>query len=195
MYFMSKSFDIPLFPLSAHLLPGGRMSLRIFEPRYVRMIKQACATDSGFGVCMLNSQADKDKNQHIYPIATFAKVIDFDLLDDGLLGVTVEGHRCCNVVSIETEKDGLRRAKCEWIDDWRDCSVARDIKPIDERLKEIFDKYPEIQSLYSEPKFDDPVWVIYRWLELIPVNAAQKQQLLQQKDCVKALDFLTQLVE
>lgn len=45
---MSKYFDIPLFPLSAHLLPGGRMSLRIFEPRYTRMIKQACATDSGF---------------------------------------------------------------------------------------------------------------------------------------------------
>lgn len=192
---MSKYFDIPLFPLSAHLLPGGRMSLRIFEPRYTRMIKQACATDSGFGICMLNSKGDKDKNEHIYPIATFAKVIDFDLLPDGLLGVTVEGQRCCRIIAIETEKDGLRKAKCEWLDDWVDTTANKAISPFDERLMEIFDKYPEIQSLYQEPKFNDPIWVIYRWLELIPVNAAQKQQLLQQKDCVQALDFLTQLVE
>ena len=62
---MSKYFDIPLFPLSAHLLPGGGMSLRIFEPRYTRMIKQACASDSGFGICMLNSKGDKDKNEKV----------------------------------------------------------------------------------------------------------------------------------
>lgn len=192
---MSQYFDLPLFPLSAHLLPGGRMSLRIFEPRYVRMIKQACAADSGFAICMLNSQGDKDKNEHIYPIATFAKVIDFDLLEDGLLGVTVEGQRCCQLISIETESDGLRMAKCEWSDDWKDCTVAQTISPIDARLMEIFDKYPELQALYQDPKFKDPIWVIYRWLELLPVNASQKQQLLQQKDCVKALDFLTQLVE
>lgn len=192
---MSKYFDIPLFPLSAHLLPGGRMSLRIFEPRYLRMIKEACATDSGFGICMLNSQADKDKNEHIYPIATYAKVIDFDLLEDGLLGVTVEGQKCCKIISIETQRDGLRSAKCDWIEQWTQSAVDHTITPIDERLQEIFVKYPELQSLYKVPKFNDPIWVIYRWLELLPVNAAQKQLLLQQKDCVKALGFLTQLVE
>ena len=30
-----------LFPLSAHLLPGGIMPLRIFEPRYQRMIAES----------------------------------------------------------------------------------------------------------------------------------------------------------
>lgn len=192
---MSSYIDIPLFPLSAHLLPGGRMSLRIFEPRYVRMIKEACAAGTGFGVCMLNAQGNKDRNEHIYAIGTFAKVVDFDLLDDGFLGVTVAGERCFKIISVSTQADELRKGKCQWIDEWTAQSLVESISPINERLIEIFDKYPELKTLYQKPKFNDPIWVIYRWLELLPVNAEQKQQFLQQKDCVKAFDFLTQLVE
>jgi Lon protease-like protein len=192
---MNSYFEIPLFPLSAHLLPGGRMSLRIFEPRYVRMIKEACAADTGFGICMVNSQGDKDKNEHIYSIGTFAKVIDFDLLADGFLGVIVEGHRCFTINSVVTKSDELRVGECQWLGEWTAHSEGHNISPIDERLMEIFDKYPELKSLYQDPKFKDPIWVIYRWLELLPVNAEQKQHFLQQKDCMEALDFLTQLVE
>jgi Lon protease-like protein len=173
---MIPCFEIPLFPLSAHLLPGGRMSLRIFEPRYVRMIKEACATDTGFGVCMLDSKGDKNSNAHIYPIGTFAKVIDFDLLDDGFLGVTVEGQDCFKINSITTQTDELRVGECEYI-------------------KRIFENYPELKALYLTPQFNDPIWVIYRWLELLPVDALQKQEFLQQKSCTKALEYLTQLVE
>lgn len=186
--------EIPLFPLSAHLLPGGKMSLRIFEPRYVRMVKEACAADTGFGICMLNAQGDKHRNEHIYLIGTHAKVIDFDLLDDGFLGVIVEGDKCFKINSIITQSDELRVGKCEWLDDWLGQSADYSIAPLDEKLMEIFDKYPELQSLYQNPQFNDPIWVIYRWLELLPVDAEQKQQFLQQKDCVKALNFLTQLV-
>jgi Lon protease-like protein len=171
------------------------MSLRIFEPRYVRLVKNACATDSGFGICMLNAQGNEDKNEHIYAIGTYVKVVDFDLLDDGLLGVTVEGVRCFSIDSIITEQDGLRVGQCQWLDNWSAESAQVSISPIDERLKEIFDKYPELPILYQQPKFNDPIWVIYRWLELIPVKAEQKQQFLQQKNCEEALDFLTKLVE
>jgi Lon protease-like protein len=159
------------------------------------MVKEACGADTGFGICMVNSQGDKVKNEHIYSIGTFAKVIDFDLLDDGFLGVTVEGHRCFEITSITAQSDELRVGECYWLDEWPAQSRGQSIAPIDERLIEIFDKYPELQTLYQNPKFNDPIWVIYRWLELLPVNAEKKQQFLQQKDCVKALEFLTELVE
>jgi Lon protease-like protein len=192
---MTACIELPLFPLSAHLLPGGRMSLRIFEPRYVRMIKEACKSDTGFGICMLNSQGDKENNEHIYPIGTFAKVIDFDMLDDGFLGVIVEGHRCFKIISVEKESDELRVGRCEWLDDWAALPEDYSIASLDKKLMEIFDNYPELQTLHQDPKFNDLLWVIYRWLELLPVDAEKKQQLLQQKECVQALDFLTKLVE
>ena len=165
---------MPLFPLSAHLLPGGRLSLRIFEPRYVRMVKEACANNTGFGVCMINAKGSKELNQHILPIGTYAKVVDFDLLP---------------------EKDELRIGECEWLSEWTLPADKQLVSPINERLIEIFEKYQELRNLYVTPHFDDPIWVIYRWLELLPVNAEQKQLLLQNNDCVKAISFLTQLVE
>lgn len=171
------------------------MSLRIFEPRYVRMVKEACGNSSGFGICMLNAQGDKVRNEHIFPVGTYVTVEDFDLLDDGLLGIKVKGHRCFEIESIETEQDELRVGSCRWLDKWH-CDVSsEEISPMDSRLREIFDKYPEVRTLYREPKFEDPIWVIYRWLELLPVNAEQKQHFLQQKDCSIALEYLSQLVE
>ena len=59
------------------------MSLKIFEPRYVRLVKEACAADTGFGICMLNAQGNRDRNEHIYPVGTFVKVVDFNLLEGG----------------------------------------------------------------------------------------------------------------
>lgn len=189
------NLTLPLFPLSAHLLPGGRLPLRIFEPRYVRMVKDACANNTGFGICMLNARGSKELNTHIFPIGTYARVVDFDLLADGLLGITVEGERCFKILDIKTEKDELRVGECEWLSAWNLPPGEELFSPINERLVEIFEKYQDLKNLYDTPHFDDPIWVIYRWLELLPVNAEQKQQLLQNKDCVKALNFLTQLVE
>ena len=189
-----KISHVPLFPLSAHLLPEGRMSLRIFEPRYTRMIRQVCAENSGFVMCMLNARGDRESNQHIYPIGTFAKVVDFDLLEDGLLGIKVAGTKLVEVSDIVTEPDGLRVGDCEELAPWQ-CDIdPKQISPMDERLKEIFAKYEDIASLYEAPRFHDPIWVMQRWLELLPVDGGQKQQFLQHHNCTKLLDYLSALI-
>ncbi len=187
--------NLPLFPLSAHLLPSGRMSLRIFEPRYIRMVKEACAQNRGFVLCMLNAQGDKETNKHIFPIGTFAEVIDFDMLEDGLLGIKVAGLYGVEVTDIRTEPDGLRVGQCEKIQPWCCDITSEQIAPMDERLKEIFDRYAELGAMYDKPSFDDPIWVIHRWLELLPVDAKQKQHFLVQKDCKKLLNYLSALVQ
>ncbi len=42
-----------MFPLGAVLLPGEELPLRIFEPRYRRMIEHCLATDGRFGVVLI----------------------------------------------------------------------------------------------------------------------------------------------
>ncbi|GGW85689.1 LON peptidase substrate-binding domain-containing protein [Alteromonas halophila] len=187
--------ELPLFPLSAHLLQGGRMSLRIFEPRYIRMVKHACASGRGFVMCMLNATGDKNKNEHIYSIGTYAEVIDFDLLEDGLLGIKVAGIHSVEVSNIRTEFDGLRIGDCSPIQPWNCDITPQQIAPMDERLKEIFEQYHELGAMYDAPDFDNPVWVMQRWLELLPVDARQKQHFLQQQDCKKLMNYLSALIE
>lgn len=170
------------------------MSLRIFEPRYLRMVKEACAGRMAFGICMLNPQGDKATNQHIYPLGTHVRVTDFDMLEDGLLGITVEGLSYFRIDRIAIERDGLRIGQCHLLDAWHDELPEAAVAPMRRKLKLIFDRFPDIRNLYPQPHFEDPLWVMFRWLELVPVDAARKQELLQQKDCRKVLNFLTQLV-
>lgn len=171
------------------------MALRIFEPRYTRMIKEACEKNAGFVICMLDSKGNKEQNTHIFPTGTYCKVIDFDMLDDGLLGVTVEGVKCVTVSNIETQNDGLRIADCENLDVWL-CDIdIQELSPMNDRLAEIFDTYDEVRALYEIIKLDDPLWVINRWLELLPVDAEQKQHFLAQKDCKKIVEYLSELIE
>jgi len=147
------------------------------------MVKEVCKTDTGFVICMINNAGNKDNNTHIFPLGTFCKVIDFDVLDDGLLGVTIEGQHCVSIQDIETEYDGLRTGHCEKNPIWQCEYKIDELSPMNERLKEVFDKYPEVSNLYDHVKFDDPVWVVNRWLELLPMGAEQKQHFMAQQDC------------
>lgn len=193
---MAEQTTKALFPLSAHILPGGRMDLRIFEARYIRMVKEACANDSLFCICMYNSKGDTDSNQHIYPLGTVVRIVDFDMLDDGLLGITVVGEELVKVNNIATDKDGLRTGQLEKVESAQfaiECDETN--KKLVERLRQVIDDYPEIGSLYPEPDFQNCNWVIFRWLELLPLKAEEKQALLQQGDPQVVGNYLQQLLK
>ena len=45
--------EIPLFPLRSVLFPEGHLPLRIFEQRYLSMVRECARSDTGFGVCLI----------------------------------------------------------------------------------------------------------------------------------------------
>ena len=49
---------IPLFPLGTVLFSGGRLPLRIFEPRYTAMVSRCLREKSGFGVVLIREGSD-----------------------------------------------------------------------------------------------------------------------------------------
>ena len=187
---------LPLFPLSSHLLPEGRLALRIFEPRYTRMVKEACQRQTGFVICMLNADGNKMQNTHIFSKGTYCEVIDFDVLKDGLLGITVEGKRCVEISQITTEHDGLRMGQCNFAPLWTDEGKELDYTRIAERLQEVFEKYADVSSLYENAhKFESCEWVINRWIELLPLAAEQKQHFMNIGSSKKVAEYLNQLIE
>ena len=46
--------DYPLFPLRSVLFPGGRMALRIFEQRYLDLVRSTLREQASFGVIHLH---------------------------------------------------------------------------------------------------------------------------------------------
>ena len=48
-----ETISMPIFPLRTVLFPGGVLPLRIFEPRYVDMIRWCMREQANFGVVLL----------------------------------------------------------------------------------------------------------------------------------------------
>jgi Lon protease-like protein len=117
------------------------------------------------------------------------------MLDDGLLGIKVAGEYCVEVTEMSTEPDGLRVGRCRALAKWQCDITPQQIAPMDERLREIFERYPELSQMYDQPEFNNPLWIMYRWLELLPVDAKQKQYFLAQQDCHKLQHYLSALVQ
>lgn len=190
-----KQTEIALFPLTSHVLPGGRLQLRIFEQRYIRMIKESLAEQKGFGVCMLNPKGHEDGNSHILPIGTLVNVVDFESLPDGMLGITVAGEQLFEIDSIAAEKDGLRVGQVVLREEWCPSSLSDEDILLRQRLQEVFEAYPELSQLYPEKRFDDEPWICQRWLEILPLEPQKKQELLAQQHTQPVKDFIRQLVE
>ena len=65
---------LPLFPLSIHLFPGGIIPLRIFEPRYLRLL--ALSQVQGFGLCLLGTRRS-DGQTPLLALGTRVEVIEW----------------------------------------------------------------------------------------------------------------------
>lgn len=180
-----------LFPLGSVLLPGGKMKLRIFEPRYKRLVKQACQTNNTFGICLFDG-----KTGEIAPVlssvGTLAQIVDFEALDGGLLGVTVVGTKRFRIVNVRSEFDGLRQAEVEWLRTWSYSKIEVKHRHLSEQLQHIFRRFPKFAELHPQCFFDDASWVCQRWLELLPVKKKDVDFLLMQDDCHQAMEFLSQ---
>ena len=109
----AAQLDIPLFPLKAVLFPGGVLSLKVFEPRYLDMAAACLKDGSPFGVCLIASGQEVGKTALPHTIGTLARIVQADMAQPGILLLTVRGDRRFRIVAQTRRPDGLLRAQVE----------------------------------------------------------------------------------
>ncbi|MCM2678313.1 LON peptidase substrate-binding domain-containing protein [Echinimonas agarilytica] len=189
------SAEFALFPLTAHVLPGGMLPLRIFEPRYVRMVKEAASGGRKICMCMLDASAKPDTLMNMFPLATEIEIVDFDALPDGLLGITVRGIRKRRLNRVWAEPDGLKVGFTEAVEDWHPVELPSELYELAEQLRMLYEENESLHKLALEFDEHNATWLCHRWLELLPLNPDDKQLLLEQPDCNAALAFLNQAIK
>ena len=106
---------LPLFPLSSVLFPFGRMPLQIFEQRYLDLVKNCLKTDSGFGVITILDGLEADfaepSELELSVVGCYARIVDWDQLPNGLLGIIIEGHKRFKLKNFWREENGLVRGE------------------------------------------------------------------------------------
>lgn len=104
---------LPLFPLSQPVYPGINFKLRIFEQRYLRLVKESMAEGSSFAIVPIKEGREVGATPDIFPWGTLVTITDFEQHEDGLLGISVYGEQRIRVLESWTEEDGLMKASAE----------------------------------------------------------------------------------
>ena len=174
---------LPLFPLHTVLVPGAVLDLRIFERRYLDMLRDCGRNGGGFGICLILEGDEAGKPATPAAFGTEALIEDFDTTPDGLLSLRVRGHRRFHALRTRVRDTGLVVAEIEWRED--DPASPR-LRPEHALLAELLRRMLEqVGRAHVEPApalFEDAPWVGWRLAELLPLSMPQRQSLLQLDD-------------
>lgn len=145
------SFDdlpatLPVFPLpGVLLLPGGKLPLNIFEPRYLNMTRDALSTERLIGMIQPKPATGGTEagSRDLYRIGCAGRITQFAETDDGRFLITLTGV-CRFAVDQEiTSMRGYRRVIADWKpfegDLAADCEADLDRPLLVSRLKRYFD--------------------------------------------------------
>ena len=184
------SKDIPIFPLHAVLFPGGYLPLRIFEQRYIDMVRECSASAGCFGICLVNNSENEKRPATHMRIGTMAEIRDFSILDDGLLGIVAEGQQRFSIQHTRMRENGLLMAEVNTLAESVIVVIPEAysvLSLIAQRfMEQVGGNYPSFQPA----DLQDASWVGYRLSELLPLENTEKQTLLQITDPLERLRLL-----
>jgi uncharacterized protein len=188
--------ELALFPLRTVLFPGGLLPLRLFEPRYLDMVGRCMREDSEFGVVLVTdvSGAESSPVVELARIGTSARIIDFNTLPDGLLGLMCRGARRFSLQSYRLQPDGLHVGMVEWLAELPPSKLESQHRPLAQVLRRVLDELGDT-ARHLQTDFDDAGWVANRLAELLPLERDEQQQLLEINDPQERLRRLAPLIE
>src|SRR5215469_10299442 len=188
-----KQSAVPLFPLNTVLFPGGPLPLRIFEPRYLDMVRHCMRERCPFGVVLIRAGAEVGAIADTAEIGTTARIVDFNPMPDGLLGISCIGEQKFRVLRRWQQSDGLNLADIERLPEEERLDLPGEFQHLGSLLRKVL---PELGDLYSGTPLHpgDAAWVGYRLAEILPVSLSEKQQCLEIDDPLVRLARLNPLI-
>ncbi|MEM8844352.1 MAG: LON peptidase substrate-binding domain-containing protein [Pseudomonadota bacterium] len=183
------SVELPLFPLNTILFPGGVMPLRIFEARYLDMVKACVKDQSEFVICLIKQGNETGEAAQPYAVGTACKIIDWESMSDGLLGITVQGMSRIEIGHTHVKENQLMTGEVDYLSE-------EDDQPLPERFSEWSDLIVKIMEKLGSP-FDQQTvqansafWVGARLTEYLPFELQTKQRILELNQPLVRLEHL-----
>ncbi|MBS0381684.1 MAG: LON peptidase substrate-binding domain-containing protein [Proteobacteria bacterium] len=186
--------ELPLFPLNAVLFPGSTLGLRIFEARYLDMLRECARGDGVFGVCLIMEGNETGEPASPAAVGTLARIVDFDTMPDGLLGISVTGGARFRVQKSRIRNNGLVIGDVrEWPDE-PGVPVPVEFSLLPTILERLAEQAGLAWRNGPRERYDDASWVGFRLAELLPLGDLERQHLLELTDPMERLAALRDAV-
>ena len=190
----SPLIEMPLFPLATVLFPGGQLQLRIFEPRYLDLVRECSRNDTGFGVCLILDGREAGMPAVPTAIGTIARISDFHRDEDGLLGIVAEGGSRFRVERSRARADGLLRGEVEIWPTEPEQQVPVEFALLQSILERLIETMAPHWRHAPRSAYDDASWVGFRLAELLPLDPVEQQRMLELTDPVLRLAELRDIL-
>lgn len=190
--------EMPIFSLTGVLLlPGGKLPLNIFEPRYLNMTSAALAGDRMIG--MIQPTGDNEGAQpEVYRTGCAGRLTSFNETEDGRYQITLSGYLRFDIKQELPLRDGFRTVVPDWTP-YREDLAEDDSKPIDrDRMLRALKGYfaaNQVDANWDAVK-DTPTDRLVNALAMMcPFQPSEKQALLEAATLVDRADVMVALLE
>ena len=180
-----------LFPLDTVLFPGSILPLQIFEQRYLNLIKDCMKQQTGFVTVLISEGKEVGATPQIYCTGCYVEIIDWESLENGLLGISVQAKYRAHLSNSSVRDDGLLLAEVSAIESTLDENpvLPKAFKPLSDTLEQLLN-HPFAERYKNKVDFNNTADICYRLGELLPISNKQKQLLLETETTEQMLDQL-----
>ena len=193
--------SLPLFPLGVVLFPGGVLPLRIFEIRYLDMVRRCHKAGAPFGVVSLTQGHEVRRPGQIETfssVGTLATIHDVESPRPGLLMIRCEGAQRFRITASDQLRHGLWVADVERIDEDQAVTVPDDLRVAADALERLIQSLEQRDAaalpIQRPLRLNDCGWVANRWCELLPLQLELKQRLMELDNPLVRLELVVDIL-
>jgi uncharacterized protein len=200
-----KPIELAVFPLEAALLPNQDLPLRIFEPRYVALVRDCVDSGDPFGVVLISRGREVGGGESRCDVGVLSRITE--CIDHGSDRYSL---RC---------RTGARIRVCEWLPDdpypratvrlWPDEPgepvTQAQFLDVEDRVMALFERIAEVRGAqlpdrdvllgYGEADADDAGQRLFALASRIPIGTADRYSVLSAPSAADRLAALGEAVD
>ena len=199
-----KPIELAVFPLEAALLPNQDLPLRIFEPRYVALVRDCVDSGDPFGVVLISRGREVGGGESRCDVGVLSRITE--CIDHGSDRYSL---RC---------RTGARIRVCEWLPDdpypratvrlWPDEPgepvTQAQFLDVEDRVMALFERIAEVRGAqlpdrdvllgYGEADADDAGQRLFALASRIPIGTADRYSVLSAPSAADRLAVFSEAV-
>jgi len=193
--------SLPIFPLGTVLFPGGVLPLRIFEARYMDMVRECMNASRPFGVCLITQGREVGTPAEHEAAGCMARIEDWDMTEPGVLQLRTVGTQRFNILEKSVQSNGLIRARIEVIDDDPLIDIPDELSACAVLIRRAVDDICQRESdplrrIIAQPYLPDSAgWVANRLAELLPLSMPSRHMLMMLEDPLRRLALIHEVLQ
>jgi uncharacterized protein len=193
---------LPLFPLKTVLFPDGVLPLKVFEARYIDMVRECMKSDAPFGVVLIKSGQEVGTAAEPEEVGCLAHITGWDMENLGVMMLRTQGGDRFRIRETRVLPDQRLEARVDLIapdstipasDVHVTCAKTLKMVIDDVNEKGRAERGADFISPFSQPiRLDSASWVANRWCEILPIPLKARQKLLELLDAESRLSIIHQ---